>query len=135
MNQFYIMLLGDLEKMVLQYLWEFGSADAKEVHAHFEKLRGGSLNTIQSTLDRLFKKGILAREKIGHAFHYRSAVDRNQFIGQLIKDITDDYSGGGKSPLLAAFASMSTSLDDEQLDELERLIEQRRAGTQAAEKS
>lgn len=127
------MLLGDLEKIVLQYLWKTGSADAKQVHAHFERLRGGSLNTIQSTLDRLFKKGVLAREKIGHAFHYRSAVDRNQFIGQLINDITDDFSTGGKSPLLAAFASMSTSLNDDQLDELERLIEERRAGSPASE--
>lgn len=128
------MLLGDLEKIVLRHLWETGPADAKQVHAHFERIRGGSLNTIQSTLDRLFKKGILAREKIGHAFHYRSAVGRNQFIGQLINDITDDFSADGQSPLLAAFASMSTSLDGDQLDELERLIEEQRADSQASEK-
>ena len=128
------MQLGDLEKMVLQYLWEHGSADVKQVHAHFEKLRGGALNTIQSTLDRLFKKGILTREKHGHAFHYRSAVDRNQFIGQLISDITDDFGGKGENPLLAAFASMSSGLNDSQLDELERLIDQRRVGSQPGNK-
>ena len=124
------MQLGNLEKMVLQYLWDNDSADAKQVHAHFEKLRGGSLNTIQSTLDRLFKKRILAREKLGHAFHYRSAVDRNQFIGQLINDITDDFGGKGENTLLAAFASMSSGLNDSQLDELERLIDRSRAGSQ-----
>jgi len=121
------MQLGELEKMVLEYLWDQGPADAKRVHTHFEKLRGGSLNTIQSTLDRLFKKGILAREKQSHAYQYRCAVNRDQFIGRLINDITDDFSIGGKNPLLAAFASMSSSLDREQLDELERLIEKSRA--------
>ena len=47
------MFLGELEKLVLQYLWETESADAKQVFAYFEKSRGGTLNTIQSTLDRL----------------------------------------------------------------------------------
>ena len=51
------MNLGDLEKSVLQYFWEHQEADAKRVHAYFHAQRGGSLNTIQSTLDRLYKKG------------------------------------------------------------------------------
>ena len=126
------MQLGDLEKLVLQHLWNNQSADAKQVHAHFARLRGGTLNTYQSTLERLFKKGLLHREKLGHAFQYRSAVDRDQFIGQLINDITDDFSDGDKSCLLAAFASISSSLDVDQLDELERLIEQSRADSQGS---
>ncbi|WP_197477276.1 BlaI/MecI/CopY family transcriptional regulator, partial [Alcanivorax sp. HI0044] len=64
------MQLGELEKQVLQYFWKGRTADAKSVHSHFEKRRGGTLNTIQSTLDRLYKKGLLRREKQGHAFHY-----------------------------------------------------------------
>jgi predicted transcriptional regulator len=128
------MNLGDLEKLVLQYLWETDSADAKQVHSYFEKQRGGSLNTIQSTLDRLFKKGLLLREKHGHAFRYQSAVDRNTFIGQLISDITSDFSSKDENPLLAAFTSLSTGLDDSQLDELERLIDERRSASKSGAK-
>lgn len=62
------MNLGELEKLVLQHIWDTGEVDAKQVFAHFEKNRGGTLNTIQSTLDRLFKKGLLSREKQGHAY-------------------------------------------------------------------
>ena len=120
------MNLGKLEKLVLQYLWDTGVVDVKQVHAHFEKTRGGSLNTIQSTLDRLFKKGLLVREKQGHAFQYQTAIDRNTFIGQLISDITNDFGSTQENPLLAAFTSLSSELDDKQLDELERLIEARR---------
>tara|TARA_R110000787_G_scaffold7171_3_gene24667 strand:- start:10167 stop:10556 length:390 start_codon:yes stop_codon:yes gene_type:complete len=121
------MHLGELEKLVLQYLWETDTADAKQVHAYLRKQRGGSLNTIQSTLDRLFKKALLSREKQGHAFQYRAAVDRNTFMGQLINDITNDFSGSNENSLLAAFASLSYSLDESQLDELERLIDARRS--------
>lgn len=78
------MILGDLEKTVLRYFWEIDAADAKQVHAHFEKIRGGSLNTIQATLDRLFKKGLLHRSKQSHAFIYESAMDKHTFLGKLI---------------------------------------------------
>jgi len=47
------MQLGELEKQVLQYLWNASEADAKQVHAVLGQSRGNSLNTIQSTLDRL----------------------------------------------------------------------------------
>ncbi len=125
------MHLGELEKLVLQHLWETDAADAKQVHACLRKQRGGSLNTIQSTLDRLFKKGLLAREKQGHAFQYRAAIDRNTFMGQLINDITNDFSGTNENSLLAAFASLSYSLDESQLDELERMIDARRSSAKS----
>ena len=121
------MHLGELEKLVLQFLWDTESADAKHVFAYFEKRRGGSLNTIQSTLDRLFKKGLLLREKHGHAFHYQAAVDRDTFIGKLINEITSDFGSSGENTLLAAFTSLSSDLDETQLDELERLIDERRS--------
>tara|TARA_R110000868_G_scaffold374384_1_gene638806 strand:+ start:196 stop:600 length:405 start_codon:yes stop_codon:yes gene_type:complete len=121
-----VMHLGELEKLVLQYLWETGSADAKQVFSYFEKRRGGSLNTIQSTLDRLFKKGVLLREKHGHAFQYQAASDRDAFIGQLVNEISSDFGSSGENTLLAAFTSLSSGMNERQLDELERLIDERR---------
>ncbi|MFT7561762.1 MAG: putative transcriptional regulator [Flavobacteriales bacterium] len=128
-----IMNLGELEKLVLQRIWDTGEVDAKQVFAHFEKTRGGTLNTIQSTLDRLFKKGLLSREKQGHAYLYKAAINRDAFIGQLINDIASDFGSTKDSPLLAAFSSLSSDLDNEQLDELERLIEEKRAASRAGD--
>ena len=128
------MNLGELEKQILQYFWDSGLADAKQVHAHFEKHRGGSLNTIQSTLDRLFKKKLLTREKVGYAFKYQSGIERNAFIAQLINDIASDFNPGDENPLLAAFTSLSTGLNDNQLDELERLIDAQRSASKSGRK-
>lgn len=126
------MKLGELEKQVLHYLWEHDSADVKRVYAHFEKLRGGSLNTYQSTLDRLFKKGLLSRHKEGHAFQYQAKVERHELIGQLIKSVTDDFVADDDSSLIAAFSSMSAAFDEEQLNKLESLIELQRIKLQKA---
>ncbi|QQX78814.1 BlaI/MecI/CopY family transcriptional regulator [Shewanella sp. KX20019] len=120
------MQLGELEKLVLHYLWENKSADAKQVHAYFEKQRGGSYNTIQSTLDRLFKKGLLSRYKEGHAFQYQAKVERHELIGQLINSVTSDFVAEGETSLVAAFSSISNDLNVSQLDALELMIEKQR---------
>ena len=120
------MILGDLEKTVLRYFWEIESADVKQVHAHFEKVRGGSLNTIQTTLDRLFKKGLLDRTKQSHAFIYSAAMDKHAFLGKLIVDMAKDFSSTSENPLTTAFASIASTSSEEELEELERFINQQR---------
>jgi predicted transcriptional regulator len=116
------MVLGELEKQVLQYFWRIESDDAKRVHTYFKRSRGGSLNTIQSTLDRLYKKGLLTRHKEGHAFQYQAAVDRKAFIGSLIQEVANEYAKGDDDGMLAAFVSVSAELDSKHLDKLEELI-------------
>lgn len=119
------MNLGELEKLVLNYLWSSGAADAKQVHEHFKKSRGGSLNTIQSTLDRLHKKKFLSREKLGHAYQYQAAMEKKTFIGALIKSATQDFSTD-HDHLLSAFVTLSADLDEAHLDRLEALIKDSR---------
>lgn len=121
------MNLGELEKLVLNYFWSVDTADAKQVHTYFEKQRGGTLNTIQSTLDRLFKKGLLKRKKESHAYRYRAATHRKVFIGQLIKDVTQEFADGDEDSLLAAFVSLSAEMDERQLDKLDKIIQDYRS--------
>lgn len=120
------MQLGELEKLLLHYFWDVDRADAKQVHAHFSPRRGGSLNTIQSTLDRLFKKGLLARTKQGHAFHYSAAMARDTFLSKLILDVTRDFVEDRENNLMTAFTSLSSDMDESQLDALEALIASQR---------
>lgn len=120
------MVLGELEKRVLQYLWKTPEADAKQVHEALTKRQGGALNTIQSTLDRLFKKGLLARQKQGHAYFYRAKVGKEELITQLIQNVAGGFISEGEDSLIAAFSSVSAGLDDEKLSQLEALIRQRR---------
>jgi predicted transcriptional regulator len=120
------MFLGELEKQVLQYLWSLPEADAKQVHAALAIQRDSSLNTVQSALDRLYKKTLLAREKKGHAYLYRAKIDREHLIAKLIESVAGDFIGQDENSLVAAFSSVSSELDETQLDQLEQLIEQQR---------
>lgn len=120
------MQIGELEKLVLQYLWKHNSADVKAVFTHFNKIRGGSLNTYQTTLDRLYKKELLSRHKVGNAFQYHPKVERHDLIGQLIQSVTSDFISDEENSLVAAFSSMSKDCNEEQLNKLEALIEAQR---------
>lgn len=120
------MQLGELEKLVLHYLWSGIEADAKQVHSVLGEARGISLSTIQSTLDRLFKKELLSRTKQGHAYLYRTKVNREALLAKLITNVTSDFVEEGEHSLVAAFSSASANLDDTQLAKLEQLIQKQR---------
>lgn len=121
------MNLGELEKSILQYLWQYQPADAKTVHAYFSDQRSSTLNTIQSALDRLYKKGLLKREKHGHAFQYQALQSKQAFVGQLMNDVAADFISEEPARLQAAFVSMAQDADDDTLADLEKMIQQRRA--------
>src|SRR5260370_42430855 len=57
------MELGDLEAAVLGSVLRQGKASAREVAKDLEPSRGLAYTTISTTLDRLYKKGILARDE------------------------------------------------------------------------
>ncbi len=120
-----ILNLGELEKLVLQYLWECESGDVKQVHSHFKSTRTSSINTIQSTLERLYKKKLLSRVKTGHAYTYQPIVDKQDLIAKLIKSVTRDFEPD-ENGLVAAFSSLSKEFNATQLDKLESMIEKQR---------
>lgn len=120
------MFLGELEKQVMQYLWSSPNVDAKQVHAALAKQRDSSPNTVQSALERLFKKGLLSREKQGHAYLYRAKIQRDDLIAKLIDSVASDFIHQGENSLVAAFSSVSSDMDEAQLDQLEKLIELQR---------
>jgi len=118
--------LGNLEIAILEHLWAHGEFDAKGVHSALGKARGISHNTIQSTLERLFKKKLLAREKISHAYVYQAVVNRDELMGRMIKDVVNTISKENTDGMLAAFVDIAAGTNDADLDRLEQLISEYR---------
>lgn len=133
--------LGDLERAVMDVLWEHSSPPSPRgrveggpipgrsmtVHAMCDALAARSLayNTVMTTLDRLHKKGLLEREKDGHAFVYRPRVTREAYERHLVAAILEDLPTASRDALLSGFLDFA-ALDDEALDALERLIAERK---------
>ena len=63
--------LGPLEDELLRALWTRGDATVRELID--DSAVDGAYTTIMTTLDRLYKKGLLERTAEGRAFRYRPA--------------------------------------------------------------
>ena len=118
--------LGPLEQRVMDIVWGGDTFTVRDVVARMQ--REPAYTTAMTTLDRLFKKGLLSREKSGNAFVYRAAMSRDGYHRAVIEEAVGGLLANATGPVLAAFVDTAASLDQDNLRRLERLIAQRRRG-------
>jgi predicted transcriptional regulator len=111
--------LGALEIAVMRQIWASReSVDARGVLGALEQRRI-TLSTIQATLERLCRKGLLAREKVGRAYRYSAMVSQSRLIGTLIQDLTQQLAAGELEPMIAGFVEVIGDARPELLERLE----------------
>lgn len=123
------MELGDLEAAVLGSVLKLNKASARQVANDLEPSRGLAYSTISTTLDRLFKKGMLARdEEIGRggSRYIYMIQSEEKMKGRVVKGFVDR--------LLTAFgptiiSTLSEYVDDIPREDLKRLEEKVRRGS------
>ena len=123
--------LGPLEWRVLDALWSQGCACAvRDLQPVFP---GVAYTTLMTTLERLHRKGVLSRQKQGRAFLYAPHQSRERFhaarAGGTIAPLLTDREGAGA--LLSFFVDAVGNHDEALLDELERLIREKRKDEQS----
>ncbi|HEV2885193.1 MAG TPA: BlaI/MecI/CopY family transcriptional regulator [Pyrinomonadaceae bacterium] len=120
--------LGPLERQVLEEMWRRGSeVCVRDVFTAFEERV--AYTTLMTTLDRLFKKRLLTRRKDGRAFFYSPLVTPEELEQGIREDVIDGLLGrsvDGVEPVLACIVDAVTERDRELLDELDRLIKEKR---------
>ncbi len=72
--------LGPLELAVMEVVWSRSDSNVREVAARLE--RPLAYTTVMTTLDRLYKKGLLERKKSERAFIYSAKLSRRQWEQQ-----------------------------------------------------
>jgi predicted transcriptional regulator len=60
-----------------------------------------TINTIQSTIERLWKKKLLSRHKSGKAYIYTSMYSKQEVISSLIEEISDVLGEGDDSAIMS----------------------------------
>ena len=122
MFRFPDLALGELERDVLDALWTAGPLNPGAVHEQVGAARGISVNTVSSALKRLQEKGLLAREKVSHAYVYRAIVTRAELQRQLIDAVVSQFDEEGGTGLLAAFVDLAEERGEDTLRRLEQMI-------------
>jgi BlaI family transcriptional regulator, penicillinase repressor len=84
---------------------------------------------VMPTMDRLFKKGLLTRRKVGRAFVYRAAATRNEIEEAVVTELMQSLfnrPGNVSLPLLSSLVDAVSDKDRALLDDLERLIHEKK---------
>ena len=114
--------LGTLESELMERIWTRGETSVRDLYEDMASRL--AYTTIMTTLDRLFKKGLLDRRAEGRAFLYHPRVTKqhyNQQLTQHLLGIAVEESGS-KQALLSCFVDYVSDSDRKLLDELDELI-------------
>ncbi|MCX6552528.1 MAG: BlaI/MecI/CopY family transcriptional regulator, partial [Acidobacteria bacterium] len=104
-----------------------GETNVSGVRSHFGSTV--AYTTVMTTLDRLFKKGLLTRRKVGRAFYYAPAASREDCEQRIATDLVEELLARRQQaplPLLSNLVDAVTDTDSRLLDELERLVQEKR---------
>ena len=111
----------------MEALWARGESNVREVAEALS--RPLAYTTVMTTLDRLYKKGLLKRRKAERAFHYMALVTRRELAQRHAGNFLAEVLGGSESMrelLMSSLVDAAGPQDEAILDELERKIRLKR---------
>lgn len=101
---------GDLEAVVMDVLWSRSEpSTVRSVHDELAARRQIAYTTVMSTMDNLFRKGWLSREKVGLAYQYVPIMSREEHSAKLMRTV---FEAGGDSELILNFFLEQMTDDD-----------------------
>jgi BlaI family transcriptional regulator, penicillinase repressor len=112
----------EAELAVLDVLWDRGSSSAREITERlYPRGEAADVATVQKLLQRLEKKGFVARDRSQRVHQFSAAMPREEFAGRQLAGLAEKLSDGSLTPLLVHLVE-SNRLSRRELDELRALL-------------
>ena len=112
---------GELQAQVMSALWRLGEGTVEQVRSELPRRYRGAYNTVQTVLNRLAERDLLARERQGRGIVYRPNVTEAEYLSGTIRHT---LAGASSEARQAALASIIGGLDAEELSELQKLAKE-----------
>ena len=119
--------LGKLEREVMETVWQNREASVRQIFLDLNERI--AYTTVMTTLDRLYKKRLLDRRKEGRAFIYFPRFSSEELEHGIAEDVIDCLIGSRTrriEPVLACIVEAVSERDYDLLDELERLVQEKK---------
>ena len=111
----------------MEILWSCGNCNVREAVSQLE--RPLAYTTVMTTLDRLYKKGLLDRRLQERAYLYSARWTREEWERQRAENLLAGFLAGSNPStdlLLSSFLEAVSEHDAALLDELEKKIRRKR---------
>lgn len=118
-------VLGELESAVMEVLWTKSEQTVNEVEERLREKRDIAHTTVLTTLDRMYRKSYLTREKQAKAFVYSPRYTRSEFERTMAQEVLGALIGHSAETTLSTFVDLIGD-DPGALDQLEAKIREKR---------
>jgi predicted transcriptional regulator len=119
--------LGQGQWEMLRYITDHAPVTVAEAAEEFGKTHGLARTTVLTVMERLRAKGYVTRAKQSGIYAYSPAVTKSQLLRDAVAQFVQNTMGGSFAPFLA-YLAQETSVSDEELRELKRLVQELEAG-------
>ena len=99
-------------------LWRLGEANVEQVRNALPKRSRGAYTTIQTVLNRLVDRGLLARAKTGNSFVYSPKISESEYLSRSIEHTLATASAEARQ---VALAQLISALGQDELSDLRKL--------------
>ncbi len=97
--------LAPLELACMNTLWPIGEGTVREIRDRLAERRPRAYTTIMTIMDRLARKGVVERRKVGRAYFYRANLTAEEARAQALRQVVENFFGGSIEALLAQLGS------------------------------
>jgi predicted transcriptional regulator len=118
--------LGRLESELMSRIWLSGETSVRDLHRAFSSRL--AYTTIMTTVDRLYKKGLLSRNRSGRAYVYSAKVSESEYRARLAHRLIHLALHDGKhsDAVLSCFVDVVSETDQQMLHQLDQLVQAKR---------
>src|ERR1700683_3809140 len=88
--------LAPLELDCMNTLWPIGQATVREIRDLLAERRPRAYTTIMTIMDRLARKGVVERVKVGRAYVYRARLTAEEARTQAVGQVLEQLLGGSQ---------------------------------------
>ena len=92
--------LAPLERDCMKMLWPLGEGTVKEIRDDLAAVRPRAYTTIMTIMDRLARKGVVTRRKVGRAYLYRPNFSAEEARARAVEQLQANFFGGSRSNLV-----------------------------------
>jgi len=119
-------VLGPLEKEIMEAFWNLGESSVRNILDALPHKKDLSYSTVITVTNRLAKKGLLEKRKIGKAYFYTPTYSKEQFSEIVSKKVVEGVSKFSLQSAMVNFVDYMAQLDPDKIEYFSQLIESKK---------
>ena len=114
--------ISNAEWEIINVLWTQSPLSANHIIEQVQQSKAWNEKTIRTLITRLYKKGLLSREKQDGVYQYTPTVEEDYMKHEKTKTLVNQLYGGDVKSLVLNFVEQK-ELNEQDLQELHDLLE------------